>query len=474
MGGSCSGVQPKRRVSLDSLFPIASVDLMHTAPGHCALASGQTLSEEEVSRAADDFQTLAKQFPEDKRLQLYLGISFFLSGFREAAITPLRAGIQGHDPDVVKGYYLLGTIYMAKNSLPAARSFLERGLGHNPNDLPLLLKLAELCLQERDYRAALDLAQRALAQQPNSAEAHSSAGQSLLSLGRTDEAIQELQISVAAHKSYKAYFSLGNAYRRKEQRFEAIACFQECVRLGERHFLHHFSLATLCLEEDLVLEALEHFRTGRVTGAQAEKLMQEKGFDLLLEPPALPAALELMYRGNTAAAEVDLRRIVEESRSAIACFYLGLLHARGDNLQAAQSALLQALLLFQGHTLKPMEEFFFTRASQEVKNLEAPMEENLALGEIDEEHSRGLIKELNAHSTPLSQSQSPDHSFSQGPGFKVRAESLENTRIPQRVRAPSPGDNEEEGRMQSPRGQHSSLRKFMPRVEASQADCTLS
>jgi len=473
MGGSCSGVQSKRRVSLDSLFPIASVDLAHTAPGHCALTSGETLSEEELSRAADDFQTLARQFPEDKRLQLYLGISFFLSGFREAAITPLRAGIQGHDPDVVKGYYLLGTIYMAKNSLPAARAFLERGLGHNPKDLPLLLKLAELNLVERDYKAALDLAKRAL-QQTESAEARSCAGQSLLGLGCTEEAIQELRAAVAIQKSYKAYFTLGNAYRRKEQKQEAIACFQECVQLGERHFLHHFSLATLYLEEDRVLEALEHFRAGRATGPQAEKVMQEKGFFLLLDPPALPAALDLMYRGSRIAAEAELKRIVDESRNPVACFYLGLLYSKEDSLQAAQSALLQALLNLQGHTLKPLEEFFFTRASQEVKNLETPMEENLALGEIDEEHSRGPIKELNTHSTPLSQSQSPDHSFSLPPGFKVRAESLENARLPQRVRAPSPGEYDEEAKSLSPRGQQSSLRKFMPRVEASQADCALS
>lgn len=107
-------------------------------------------------------------------------------------------------PDFVPAHHRLAHALLEKGQLDEAQSEFEWTVNAAPNSDAALIGLADLKLRRRDYEAALELLDKALAIDPERSVTHYLRGRALQGLGRTDEARGELAAGKETQKVYLA------------------------------------------------------------------------------------------------------------------------------------------------------------------------------------------------------------------------------------------------------------------------------
>jgi serine/threonine protein kinase/tetratricopeptide (TPR) repeat protein len=142
----------------------------------------------------------------------------------------------------------------ARDSMDRGIALLEQAIEIDPNYVEAMVELAGALELKASFLSApalfeksLALAERALAVRPDNADAHVQRGDTLLAMGRVEEAIAELQEGVRLDPARAtAHGSLARAYWLGLARIDdAIREFEETLRLNPQGGYSHLQLALL-------------------------------------------------------------------------------------------------------------------------------------------------------------------------------------------------------------------------------------
>ena len=140
---------------------------------------------------------------------------------------------QSADADSVKERYRQATALHGRGDLAAAAKLLRAILGDQPAHFDSLLLLGTIALQRGQNERGVELLERAIAINPQSAGAHHNRGRGLADLGRTVEALACFDRAIALQpKLHQSHFNRGNALARLERHDEALASYDHALALA--------------------------------------------------------------------------------------------------------------------------------------------------------------------------------------------------------------------------------------------------
>jgi superkiller protein 3 len=115
--------------------------------------------------------------------------------------------------------------------------------------------------QTGQFEKAIAAHRKAVALEPELADAHGLLGQGLAKSGKLDEAIASFQRAVALNPGlHEAWAALGTNLGRRERIPEAIAALRKAVELKPDHAVAHYNLAVIHEEQGRLDEALAAYR----------------------------------------------------------------------------------------------------------------------------------------------------------------------------------------------------------------------
>ena len=135
-------------------------------------------------RAVDAFQQALTADPMLRLARINLPVALFYAGRTEDARTRAEAARMAY-PDAPQPVYMLGLIARVNNQPDAAAAAFTQVLQIDPQDVGALVSLALVYVQQRRYREAADLCERALAIEPYNATAAYNLGLALTRAGDT-------------------------------------------------------------------------------------------------------------------------------------------------------------------------------------------------------------------------------------------------------------------------------------------------
>jgi len=173
----------------------------------------------------------ARDFPKSWKMQVGLGSAYYLAGRYEDAVLALLEAVK-LDPAANAAYYLLGKAYEpARDRQPAVREAFKAYLAKEPRDpwayyhYGTMLFLEAQAQLTRDFEAAKSNLNKALAMNPDFAEAHLQLGIIEQTEGRLAESVQSLEKAIRLNPNMPAphyrlalvYQRLGDKGKSKEQ-----------------------------------------------------------------------------------------------------------------------------------------------------------------------------------------------------------------------------------------------------------------
>ncbi|HEX3985232.1 MAG TPA: tetratricopeptide repeat protein [Acidobacteriaceae bacterium] len=163
-------------------------------------------------------------------LHLNLGLAYFKAGqYREAirVFEPMLKAQPAHSADTDRLTLLLGMSHYGLGEYRAAAPYLMGASASDPQNLTLLLTLANSCLLSHQYPCVIDAYHRIVALNAQSAEADMLVGEALDAMKDTDGAIREFRAAAAANpKEPNVHFGLGYLLWTKKEYEEAAQEFQ--------------------------------------------------------------------------------------------------------------------------------------------------------------------------------------------------------------------------------------------------------
>jgi|HubBroStandDraft_2_1064218.scaffolds.fasta_scaffold09036_2 tetratricopeptide (TPR) repeat protein len=168
-------------------------------------------------------------------MQLNLGLAEFRQGHFPAAIGSFRVVLKD-DPKNKQALTLLGLSYYGAKQFPQSIQYLAVAAKDEPGNIELARILAQSCLLSRKYHCALDETRRILQLNPNSVAAHVLSAEALDGLGRTPEAIAEIQtaLKMSPHEP-DLNFGLGYLYWRENKFNEATVAFRQELAINSQN-----------------------------------------------------------------------------------------------------------------------------------------------------------------------------------------------------------------------------------------------
>jgi adenylate cyclase len=212
------------------------------------------------------------------------------------------------DPEYARPYRVLafthvmdiiyGTSKSPKSSMEQAYELAQKAISLDDADPCSHEALSFIYLMKRQHDRAIAEADRAIALDPNGADAHYRLGQALIYAGRPKEATAPLEKAIRTNPIAPAmyFLNLGRAYRDMGSYEEAIAELRKAINRAPDSSICHFELAA----------------TYSLAG-RSEEAKDEVAEDLKLNPKAslLRAEKNLPYRNKA-----DTDRIIDAARKA--------------------------------------------------------------------------------------------------------------------------------------------------------------
>ena len=277
-------------------------------------------------------------------------------------IPRLEAAIAQLKPTRPEFYFELGKAYGKNGNDDAAIRWYRESLKRQTDFRPALKGLAASLLAQRKFAEAADLL--AQAQAPD-ARMLTNYGQSLLELGRVDEAMQVLQRAVAANSDLpEPHDLLGLAWLRLADTAQAERQFREAIRLQPDLATAHANLGSLLAGRKDTAAASFHFTTALRIEPRSVETHRSYGFLLILmraydgareefetaarlDPARPQARLDLaeleQAAGRLEAAAAQYRLVLQQvPYHAEAHLGLGMLLQRGWRPAEAKAHLEQA------------------------------------------------------------------------------------------------------------------------------------
>jgi len=189
------------RSSPGTLFPDdpAMIELMSLARGRGAAHSraAHAMDYGRFAYAAEEFQRLADENPDDAWTRVNLGLARLGLGDEGAAVAEFEAAVRV-DPGHIQAHLELGRIWARREDYGRAIEHLEAVLRTDPSDLDATYLLAVSLLETGRFADAETLLRRVVEGNPGNAGAHVQLAMSLCFTGRHDEALAALERAHAA------------------------------------------------------------------------------------------------------------------------------------------------------------------------------------------------------------------------------------------------------------------------------------
>jgi tetratricopeptide (TPR) repeat protein len=211
-----------------------------TAPGakmavfHNLAYTLEQLNRYEEARVALE-EAIRRGGANDPRVQTSLGVVNLLAGDLRAADGALTAArpLFGDRPATPAWYHYMGLTAALLGDVERASGILNDGVTAHPHAAVLLNNLAAVLERDADYEGARASAERGVHEDPAVAQLHKNLGDLHYRAARYDEA---LEAYVRATKSNPAlggdlYLKLGNIRLRRQEREEAIRCWERALEL---------------------------------------------------------------------------------------------------------------------------------------------------------------------------------------------------------------------------------------------------
>jgi tetratricopeptide (TPR) repeat protein len=182
--------------------------------------------QEHFADAIRDYRKAMAMAPAMPALRPNLGLAYFKNGDYRQAIDTFAPLLKAH-PDDDRLTLLTGMSYYGLNEYAAATPYLKKSAEHDPQNLTLLLTLAHTCLFAHEYPCVLDTFHKIVALNAESAEADMLVGEALDEMKDPLGAQREFRAAIAANpKEPNAHFGLGYLLWTKGQYPEAAKEFQ--------------------------------------------------------------------------------------------------------------------------------------------------------------------------------------------------------------------------------------------------------
>ncbi|HEY9071830.1 MAG TPA: tetratricopeptide repeat protein [Candidatus Ozemobacteraceae bacterium] len=165
------------------------------------------------------------------------------------AADDLRQAVRAR-PDMSEAFHNLGFALEKTGDMKSAAAAYERALGLNPNYASALNNLGFLLASlEVDVQRAVQLCQRAVELEPDSASFRDSLGWACYKAGRHDEAIRHFQAAIRLDPGFfKAYFNIGLCEFTRKNFAEAGRSFLAALKLNPGYVRAYIPLAE-CYEK---------------------------------------------------------------------------------------------------------------------------------------------------------------------------------------------------------------------------------
>jgi HemY protein len=240
---------------------------------------------------------------------------------------------------------MLARFYLDVGEPAKARSLLEQHLDLRHPSESLLAELSESYLALDDDARSLEIADRGLAQIPDSASLYNARGLALASLGKYEDAMAAYRAAIErAPSTSSAPANLGLLYLLLGRKDEARSQLVEALRAQPGYSKAVIALASLELETGHFEAAYQY-----ISSFYDESPGSKPARDLVTRY-SIAVALEATKRGDSAAAEkAYLNGIARVPESAELHGLLGLLYTRMQRFPEAISSLEAA------HRLQPRD-----------------------------------------------------------------------------------------------------------------------
>jgi tetratricopeptide (TPR) repeat protein len=248
----------------------------------------------------------------------------------DEAVTGMRAAID-LKPDWAKAHFLLGTALTLTGERTAARTELARALEIDASlvEARRLLVDVHAALGEHEY--AIEEGRRYLAQQPGAAKTRIRVAQSLVILGRVEEALKEVQSIPEADRDVDVNYAIGRIHLGRQENEEARRYLMKALEQRPDNPDILRSLLDLDRREGRLEESVARIENAATVHEDNANVQQ------------LVGTLALM-RGDGAAAEAAFKRAIEldpnlvSSYRQLAQFYAAT-GRTGETIETYENAL---------------------------------------------------------------------------------------------------------------------------------------
>jgi tetratricopeptide (TPR) repeat protein len=155
-------------------------------------------------------EVLVKNEPDASTLMVMAKIDLAEQNI-DKAIEGLRAALE-IQPDNPQAHFVLGTALSVNGEGPAARTELARALELDPGLLEARRSLARVHALLSEHEYAIEEGRRYLKERPNAIRTRILVAQSLVILGRKDEALDELNTIPEEQRNVEALYALGRVH----------------------------------------------------------------------------------------------------------------------------------------------------------------------------------------------------------------------------------------------------------------------
>jgi tetratricopeptide (TPR) repeat protein len=145
----------------------------------------------EPQKSEEEFKQAIAASPETPELHFMLGYLYWRWKHYDQAVAPLEAEIR-ISPAFAPSYYYLGAIALRDRDLAQAKSYFQRALRLDPTYGEADLGMGEVLADSGSYQDSVKFLRRAVELLPGRVEPHYWLGRTLIRLGRSDEAREEL------------------------------------------------------------------------------------------------------------------------------------------------------------------------------------------------------------------------------------------------------------------------------------------
>jgi tetratricopeptide (TPR) repeat protein len=171
----------------------------------------------------------------DARVQTSLGVVNLLAGDLRAAEEALTAArpLFGNRPPTPAWFHYAGLAAALLGDCKRSAAILTEGVTVYPHAAALLNNLAAVLERDGDYDGACGVAERAVHEDPGVGQLHKNLGDLYYRASRYDEALESYVRATTVNPGLGGdiYLKLGNIRLRRQEREEAIRCWERALEL---------------------------------------------------------------------------------------------------------------------------------------------------------------------------------------------------------------------------------------------------